>query len=432
MAKGQVDPQLALTIIVVVAAAVLVVAFFWAKSGAESKPVPGTISASYGCNVEEFGREYNITNAYPMSIVYNGQTYHLLTSYSSGQTVLIRDFDCSLEQEYSPARDVFSYSLLSSYLSKREQNLYRNLAICYGVAAGSRPICSITTATKDFFGNPVVQAAKENEKASVSIVTSLAPNGWKKTAADSTKNLVTITKEIEGPNAFSLAFNVADTTACYMKDSIGASIYDYALTIGDDLWYKMRARDTYTGMDTDLRDVNRGLEELMANPDWQASVSNVVASLLDGTKKCDYDARTRYTPELQAINGEIDNCRTYGDNAGRQYAAWVKGIKDQADFVRMNTTQLINPRGMYSLGGTVEGIFFVTKIGDYLDARAHYASAESFYQRGLFYSSQREYSLLAASWERWHGRRIIDSIAALIFWLVIIIVLVLILLAVFG
>lgn len=423
MKKAQAGPQIAAIVIVAVIVLVVVASFFIGKWGVDNKPPPAVYAASSWCNPDEFKAEYNITSLFDKSLVYDGETYYILQNWPTGLPILVRGSTCSLEQKEAYANDVFTYSELQIYLASKDLSIYRDLATCYGVSAGARPICGATTTINNIVSNPGVKTAADNEGATLSLVNSLAPSGWKKESVDTSRNIIRLTKEIEGPGIVSLAFDVADTTSCFLKDSRAVFIYDYSLTVGDDLWYKIKNKNSYTGMDNDITTINKGLLSLMSQPDAQSTISNVAATFLGG-KGCDLDAKGKYGPELESINNAITSSRSYGDSVGSQYIDWFKGLSNNASAIRAEILNNTQPGSMYTLGGTVKALFFITKIGDYLDARKHFESAESFYARGLFYSAEREYNALAISKAKADDKNWIDYVIAFAFWTILIVLII--------
>ena len=415
MKKGQISPQTVFLAAAIAFCLVIVVAFFGAKFHADNNPTPAVQQAGGGCDLGAFENEYNATNAFPKQIVYNKDTYDVLSDYMTGRTLVVKESGCRLEFDSQTAKDAFTYASLSDTLAPQSPTLYRDLATCYGITAGSRPICSATTATKQAINGQVVSAAVDNEGATVAISRRLAPNGWREEMASSTQGVIRIVKDIKGETELAVAFEVADTTSCFLKDSIGVAIYDYSLTVGDQLWYMIHARNTYTGMDADMTTINTGLNDLMARPDLGSLLSNVFANPLGG-KNCGYNAGMAYGPQLLAINTQIAQSRSYGDGAGEQYIDYITPIRVNAEITRNDAISTARPAEMYTLWGTVKGLFFITKIGDNLNARGHQDRAESAYQKGLFLTADKEYAGLVESKGKWDLRELGDLVIALVFW----------------
>ncbi|MFH2101200.1 MAG: hypothetical protein ABII71_03920, partial [Candidatus Micrarchaeota archaeon] len=383
----------------------------------ESKPAPELIALSYECNVSAFTDEYNLSGPYQSAIVYNEVPYRVLHDNKNDLYLAIDDASCTMQTDKSVVEEVLTLNSLSSSLSDYDEHLYRDLAICYGVSAGARPICALTSGTKDINEQPLVEAASAHERETLSIVNRLAPNGWKTETVGATRGVIRLTKQLKGPGFVAEAFEVADTTSCYLKDSIAVSIYDYSLTVGDDIWYRLKNRNSFTGADQDLYEVNLGLQGLMAHPDAPSVISNLAGSALGG-KDC-WNAKESYGSQMNSINEKIDYSRSSGKDKAVRFSLWVTPIRVHAEAFRQESLNKSNTEAVFSFDGMIRGILVLTKLPDYLEAKGHYDTAEDYFKRGLFHSSEKEYSDLSDSLETWRAMTIWDYILSSVFWLVV-------------
>lgn len=422
MRQGDISTLLFIGVIAVI---VLGGMFLIGEIGINMTGLPAISSPSANCDASIFLEEYGLSGGYSAALIYNTYSYQVMEVTSKDLFLPVIDSTCSLDTNPKSVEDVFTYNHLIPKLSDMSLDEYRDLASCCSVSAGSRPVCSVTSAVKSITSNDAVGVAVANEKETLSLVNKLTSRGWKKAAVEGSKGLIHLTKELQGPSSLSLAFNVADTTACTFKDSPGVYIYDYALTVGDSLWYKLKNRNTYEGIDGDLSEVNSGLITIMTTQDYlsatKTAISGWTAEIVGG-KNCGIYVTDRFQPELDTINKDITSSRMLGKADAEKYLHWIEPIKARAEVLRFDTLDQTEVSSMFSLSGYAEGIFFVTKLPDFLATKKHYDSAESFYMRGLFLSAEKEYSYIADSAESWRNRTIWDMIFSGVIWIMIIFV----------
>ncbi len=395
--------------------AVVAVSFFISKWEVDSKPNPDIYAPSENCDVSDFVKEYDISTGYENSIVHNELSYRLLYDLNTGTYFPIVDSSCSLELGEDSAGEAITHNYLVESIDGYDERLYRELAICYGVPSGARPICDLTSGTNEIIGNPAVELAAGHEHETISVVSRLVPNGWKRQTISTTKGLIRLTKELKGPGAVSIVFEVADMSACFLKDSIAVYIYDYSLTVGDDIWYRLKNKNSFTGSDQDLYEVNAALQELMKHPDAPAQTSNLAGALLGG-KDC-FEAEKHYVPQLASINKEITESRSNGEAHASKFSQFIMPIHSHAKDVRDSSLSESNATEMLSLGGHIMGVLVLTKSWDYLESKLHHDNADALFQRGLFYSAEEEYGAFSASAGRWWNKTIWDYALSGIAWL---------------
>jgi hypothetical protein len=416
--------------IIMVVVIVLASCYYIGDHGLKSTPLPEVSTPSTNCDSSIFLKEYGLSGVYAGGLVYNSYSYQILRVSSKDLVLPLIDSTCSLDTDSDSVEDVFTYNHLIPALSDKTVDEYRDLASCYSVSVGARPVCSMTSAINGVATNQVVEAATDNEKETISLVNRLAPRGWKKEVVAGSKGLIRITKVLEGPGPLSLAFDVADTTACTFKDSPGVFIYDYALTFGDRLWYRLKNKNTYQGMDSDLSEVNSGLITIMTRQDLLSAAKTALGGAIAwafGGKNCGYLVADRFQPELTAVNQVIASNRLLGKADAETYIQWIKPIKGQAAMVRADTLDKTDAQSMFSLTGYATGAFFVTKWLDYWMMKNHYDAAENLYNRGLFISAQAEYAFVSEPAERWHNQTTYDFIFSGGLWTIIVIICLLIL-----
>ena len=376
----------------------------------DSKPFPQVSIPFSSCDYRDFLAQYNFSSAFSTHMNYNSHVYSVLT-LPSGQEIPFDGEGCAPELDPNTAQEVISYKYLATQLYGANPNTYRNIAVCYSVSAGARPFCDATSATKNLLSNGVVQTAADNEKSTVSIVSKLTQNsGWQQEIVDASKGVIRLSKEINGVGIAGLTFDVVDTTSCYFKDSVSVQIYDYALNVGDTLWYQAINRNYYAGMGDDIKKMNEGLGAVIDHPDAVASLNNFIENLRGRT--CG-SGPAQFDPILAGINTKIDQSKPYGAQQSMNYLAWITPYKSAADdsLTALKSTSKMDDA--FSLWGHLESIFFFTKSGDYSDAGAHYGSGNDYYTRGLFISAKTEYDLSAASLDKWRQRGLGDYLIPL-------------------
>lgn len=374
-------------LLITIALITLVAVFFLfllGQSNVQNRDKPETITAYCDCNFDVFKEEYNLSHVYPHGLVHNGTGYCILNDYNKDLEIPIYDLNCSLNTNEEEVQRILKYKKITDYLSKEDEKIYDNLAICYSVSGGAKPICEITTTTKEVVDNPIVETAVEHEGVTVYIVNDLAPHGWKKESIDATKKIIKLTKEIKGPSTISLVFDVVDTTSCTLADSIAVSIYDYSI-VSSDIWYLIKHKNTYDGIETDLKTLNSGLITLMSNPDWKTMVNNLAGVVFGGQEDCNLNALDSFEPKLEAINNEMSLGERQGEIVSENYLDWIVPIKN-------NTTEIkIQVDGEMANESNILSFLLITKIPDIFERDNTYNTANDLYSQGLYFSAEQEY-----------------------------------------
>jgi hypothetical protein len=131
----------------------------------------------------------------------------------------------------------------------------------------------------------------------------------------------------------------------------------------------------------------------------------------------------RYYSDLDALSNSIKTGVQQGEDKTRDYLQYIIPIKENAAGTKQHADGIFED---YLIPNLVLGILRVHKIPGFLSAGLSEYNANQEYERGLYFSSSKDFALAEKEYSDWKQIGWLGVISDILFWVIITIFLVLI------